>query len=146
MSDLAVLLVEDDLNDEEFTVRALRRGNICDRIDVVRDGQEALDYLFGTGAHAGRDTAELPQVMLLDLKLPKVDGLDVLQRIRADERLRGLPVVVLTSSAMDRDVVESYRLGANSFVQKPVASEDFKQAIERLGVFWMGVNRVPAAV
>jgi two-component system, response regulator len=146
MSELAVLLVEDNLNDEEFTVRALRRGNICDRIDVVRDGQEALDYLFGKGAYADRDTADLPQVMLLDLKLPKVDGLDVLQRIRADERLSALPVVVLTSSAMDRDVVESYRLGANSFVQKPVASEDFKQAIERLGVFWMGVNRVPAAI
>ncbi|MFN2377406.1 MAG: response regulator [Candidatus Binatia bacterium] len=138
-----VLLVEDNPNDELLTLRALRRDGIANEIVVVRDGQEALDYLFGSGAHAGRDTSILPQVMLLDLKLPKVSGLEVLSRVRADDKLRGLPVVILTSSAMDRDVVEGYRLGANSYVQKPVSSEEFKEAIRRLGLFWVLVNRVP---
>lgn len=143
MSEQVVLLVEDNANDEMFTIRALRRGNICNSIDVVRDGQEAIDYLFGAGNYTGRDLSVLPQVMLLDLKLPKLSGLEVLERVRADERLKTLPVVVLTSSAMDRDVVDSYRLGANSYVQKPVGAEEFKQAVERLGLFWIVVNKVP---
>lgn len=138
-----VLLVEDNPNDELLTLRALRRDGIANEIVVVRDGQEALDYLFAAGAHAGRDATMLPQVMLLDLKLPKVSGLEVLSRVRADDKLRGLPVVILTSSAMDRDVVEGYRLGANSYVQKPVSSEEFKEAIRRLGLFWVLVNKVP---
>lgn len=143
MTTAFVLLVEDNPNDELLTLRALRRDGIANEIAVVRDGQEALDFLLGTGAHAGRDTSVLPQVMLLDLKLPKLSGLEVLSRVRAEENLRTLPVVILTSSAMDRDVVEGYRLGANSFVQKPVSSEEFKEAIRRLGLFWVLVNRVP---
>ena len=141
-----VLLVEDNPNDELLTVRALRKQNIANQIDVVHDGQEALDYLFGTGAHAGRDLSILPQVVLLDLKLPKVSGLEVLERVRADARLKTLPVVILTSSAMDRDIVEGYRLGANSFVQKPVGAEEFKEAVKRLGLFWILVNKVPSSL
>jgi len=145
MNDPIVLLVEDNPNDELLTIRALRRDNIANNIVVVRDGQEALDWLFGTGAHAGRDVSVLPQVMLLDLKLPKVSGLEVLERVRADDRLKALPVVILTSSAMDRDIVEGYRLGANSYVQKSVNAEDFRQAVQRLGMFWILVNKVPSS-
>ncbi len=143
MSTPVVLLVEDNSNDELLTVRAFRRDGIANEIVIVRDGQEAIDYLFGTGAYVGRDTSMLPQVMLLDLKLPKISGLEVLARVRADERLRALPVVILTSSAMDRDMVEGYRLGANGFVQKPVSSEEFKEAVRRLGLYWILVNKVP---
>ena len=144
MSAAIVLLVEDNPNDELLTMRALRRDGIANEIVVVRDGQEALDYLFGTGAYVGRDVAVLPQVMLLDLKLPKVSGLEVLKRLRDDERLKSLPVVILTSSAMDRDIIEGYRLGANSFVQKPVSADDFKEAVRTLGLFWVVVNKVPS--
>ena len=143
MNDPIVLLVEDNPNDELLTIRALRKEHIANNIVVVRDGQEALDYLFGTGAYAGRDTSQLPQVMLLDLKVPKVSGLEVLSRVRADARLKTLPVVILTSSAMDRDIVEGYRLGANSYVQKSVNAEEFRQAVQRLGLFWVLVNKVP---
>lgn len=143
MSEATVLLVEDNPNDELLTIRALRKENIANNIVVVRDGQEALDYLFGTGAYEGRDVSVLPQVMLLDLKLPKVSGLEVLARVRADDRLKSLPVVILTSSAMDRDIVEGYRLGANSYVQKSVSAEDFRRAVQRLGMFWILVNKVP---
>lgn len=143
MNDPIVLLVEDNPNDELLTIRALRKEHIANNIVVVRDGQEALDYLFGTGPYAGRDTSQLPQVMLLDLKLPKVSGLEVLARVRADARLKALPVVILTSSAMDRDIVEGYRLGANSYVQKSVNAEEFRQAVQRLGLFWVLVNKVP---
>ncbi|MBI5505908.1 MAG: response regulator [Deltaproteobacteria bacterium] len=144
MNDPIVLLVEDNPNDELLTIRALRKENIANNIVVARDGQEALDYLFGNGAYAGRDLSVLPQVMLLDLKLPKVSGLEVLARVRADERLKALPVVILTSSAMDRDIVDGYRLGANSYVQKSVSAEDFRQAVQRLGLFWLLVNKVPS--
>jgi two-component system response regulator len=142
MSDPIVLLVEDNPNDELLTLRALRKENIANNFVVVRDGQEALDFLFGTGDYTGRDTSVLPQVLLLDLKLPKVSGLEVLERVRSDDRTRALPVVILTSSAMDRDIVEGYRLGANSYVQKPVGAEEFKEAVQRLGLFWLLVNKV----
>jgi len=143
MSESYVLLVEDNPNDELLTLRALRRENIANQVVVLRDGQEAVDFLFGTGAHAGRNVSVLPQVLLLDLKLPKLSGLEVLERIRADDRTRTLPVVILTSSAMDRDIVEGYRLGANSYVQKPVSAEEFKEAVQRLGLYWVLVNKVP---
>ena len=143
MNDPIVLLVEDNPNDELLTIRALRKEHIANNIVVVRDGQEAIDYLFGTGPYAGRDTSALPQVMLLDLKLPKISGLEVLSRVRADPKLKTLPVVILTSSAMDRDIVEGYRLGANSYVQKSVNAEEFRQAVQRLGLFWVLVNKVP---
>lgn len=144
MSEPLVLLAEDNPNDELLTIRALRKENIANHIVVVRDGQEALDFLFGAGSYTGRDLSVLPQVLLLDLKLPKVSGLEVLARVRADPRLANLPVVILTSSAMDRDMVEGYRLGANSYVQKPVSAEQFKQAVQRLGLFWVLVNKVPS--
>jgi len=145
MSEPLVLLAEDNPNDELLTIRALRKGNIANHVVVVRDGQEVLDYLFGTGSHSGRDVSVLPQVLLLDLKLPKVSGLDVLARVRAEARLETLPVVILTSSAMDRDMVEGYRLGANSYVQKPVSAEQFKDAVQTLGLYWVLVNKVPSA-
>ncbi|HXC53626.1 MAG TPA: response regulator [Candidatus Limnocylindrales bacterium] len=145
MTEPTVLLVEDDPNDELLTIRALRKENIANHIVVVRDGQEALDYLFATGAYAGRNLAVLPHVMLLDLKLPKVNGLEVLARVRGDDRLSTLPVVILTSSAMDRDIVEGYRLGANGYVQKPVGADEFRDAVQRLGLYWLLVNKVPAS-
>src|SRR5258708_39663676 len=119
MNRKAILLVEDNANDEYLTLRALKKHNVANEVVVARDGVDALDYLFGTGAHAGRDVRDLPQVVLLDLKLPKVDGLEVLRRVRADERTRYLPVVVLTSSDEQRDLVESYRLGGISYIRKP---------------------------
>ncbi|MFN2425118.1 MAG: response regulator [Candidatus Binatia bacterium] len=143
MSEPYVLLVEDNPNDELLTLRALRKENIANRVVVLRDGQEAVDFLFGTGAHADRDLSILPQVLLLDLKLPKLSGLEVLERIRTDDRTRTLPVVILTSSAMDRDIVDGYRLGANSYVQKPVSADEFKEAVQRLGLYWVLVNKVP---
>jgi two-component system response regulator len=139
-----ILLVEDNPDDETLTVRALRRANVSNGIVVARDGVDALDYLFGTGSHAGRDPRELPQVMLLDLKLPRIDGLEVLQRVRADERTRLLPVVILTSSNEERDRIDGYRLGANSYVQKPVGFTEFVDAVGRLGLYWLLLNQAPA--
>jgi CheY-like chemotaxis protein len=138
-----ILLVEDDADDEALTVRALRRGGIQQAIVVVRDGVEALDYLFGTGAHAGRDLGAMPQVMMLDLKLPRLDGLEVLRRVRADERTRFLPVVILTSSDEERDRLNGYRYGANSYVRKPVDYDHFAEAIRQLGVYWLLLNQPP---
>ncbi len=141
--DSVILLVEDNPDDEILTLRALRRANVGNDIVVARDGVEALDYLFGTGGHAGRDTRELPHVMLLDLKLPRIDGLEVLRRVRADDRTRVLPVVILTSSIEERDRIEGYRLGANSYVQKPVDFTEFVEAVRQLGLYWLLLNQPP---
>jgi two-component system response regulator len=135
-----ILLVEDNARDEALTLRALKKNNIANEVVVTRDGVEALDYLFGTGAYEGRDLTEMPKMILLDLKLPKVDGLQVLQRIRADSRTRRLPVVIFTSSSEQEDMIKSYDLGANSYVRKPVEFEDFLEATNRLGVYWLAVN------
>jgi two-component system response regulator len=138
-----ILLVEDNPDDEALTLRALRRANVGNDIVVARDGVEALDYLFGTGSYAGRDTRELPQVMLLDLKLPRIDGLEVLRRVRADERTRILPVVILTSSNEDRDRIDGYTLGANSYVRKPVDFNEFVDGVRQLGLYWLLLNQPP---
>jgi two-component system response regulator len=139
----AILLVEDNPDDELLTLRALKKGHIKNDIVVARDGAEALDYLFATGPYAGRDPKILPQVVLLDLKLPKLDGLEVLKRLRADERCKLLPVVILTSSREEKDVVQGYLNGANAYVCKPVDMEQFSQAVAQLGLFWMLINEYP---
>ncbi len=138
-----ILLVEDNPDDEALTIRAFRKNNIGNEVIVARDGVEALDYLFGAGKYEGRDTADLPQVVLLDLKLPKLDGLEVLRRIRADERTHYLPVVILTSSKEDQDLINGYRLGANSYVRKPVNFEEFIEAARQLGLYWLLLNEPP---
>ncbi|HEU5126048.1 MAG TPA: response regulator [Verrucomicrobiae bacterium] len=140
MSKKTILLVEDNSNDEFLTLRALKKYNVANDVIVARDGAEALDYVFGTGNYAGRNVAEMPVVMLLDLKLPKIDGLEVLRRVRADERTRLLPVVVLTSSNEDQDVIRSYKLGTNSYVQKPVDFSAFVDAVGQLGLYWLMLN------
>jgi two-component system, response regulator len=141
-----VLLVEDNPDDEELTRLAFETNNLLNDLVVVRDGAEALDYVFATGSHEGRDPAGTPQVILLDLKLPKVSGLEVLRRIRADERTQMIPVVVLTSSQEQEDVVRSYRLGANAYVRKPVDFGEFTEATRQLGVFWLLLNQPPPNV
>lgn len=143
MSDQVILLVEDNPDDEELTLRAFKQGHVLNQIVVVRDGEEAMEYLFGTGRYAGRDTKILPQIVLLDLKLPKLSGLDVLERLRADWRTELLPVVILTSSSEEDDILTSYRLGANSYVRKPVEFQRFAEAVLQLGVFWLLVNQPP---
>ena len=140
-----ILLVEDKRNDADLALRAFAKSKIPNEIFVVRDGEEALDYLFATGAHSGRDPASMPEVVLLDLKLPKVDGLEVLRRLRADERTRRLPVVVLTSSKEERDVMSSYDLGANSFIRKPVDFLEFVDAARQLGQYWLVLNEPPGS-
>jgi two-component system response regulator len=142
-NDRIILLVEDNPDDEALTIRALKQHNIANEVVVARNGAEALDYLFGTGAHEGRDLDDLPAVVLLDLKLPKIDGLEVLQRLRADERNRLLPVVVLTSSKEDVDLAESYGRGANSYIRKPVDFEQFSEAIKHVGMYWLLLNEAP---
>ncbi len=139
----AILLVEDNPDDVELTLDAFRKNSILNEVVVARDGAEALDYLFGTGRYAEAGPAPLPAVVILDLNLPKVPGLEVLRRIRTTERTRLLPTVILTTSVEDRDVIESYNLGANSYVQKPVAFEDFVVAAGRLGLFWLLLNVRP---
>ena len=141
----SILLVEDNPDDEELALRALRKHNISNQVVICRDGAEALEYIFGTGKYAGRSVTDFPAVTLLDLKLPKVDGLAVLERIRADERTRPMPVVVLTSSSQEMDIVRSYRLGANSFVRKPVEFEQFMEAVQQLGLYWLLLNEPPPA-
>jgi CheY-like chemotaxis protein len=138
-----ILLVEDNKDDEELTLRALARNNIGNHVVVVRDGQEALDWLEGVGSHAGRSPADVPALILLDLKLPKVDGLEVLQRLRANPATQLVPVVILTSSREDRDRIEGYLRGANSYVQKPVDFTQFVDAVRQLGVYWLILNEPP---
>ncbi len=146
MPDSVILLVEDNADDEDLTLRALKKNNITNEVVVVRDGAEALDYLFGTGNYTGRDTAILPQVVLLDLKLPKVDGLEVLNRLRNDKRTKLLPVVILTSSVEEQDLLRGYDLGANSYVRKPVDFGQFTEAVRNLGLYWLLLNERPPAV
>jgi two-component system response regulator len=143
MSDRVILLVEDNLDDEVLTLRALKKNNLLNAVVVAHDGVEALDYLFGSGTHAGRDPGRQPGVILLDLKLPRVDGLEVLRRVRSDERTRRLPVVVLTSSKEQQDLLECYGLGANSYIHKPVDSNQFTEAMRQLGMYWLVLNEPP---
>jgi two-component system response regulator len=138
-----ILLVEDNPDDVELTLRALRKNNINNEVVVASDGVEALDYLYGTGKYAGRNVEELPEVVLLDLKLPRVDGLEVLRRVRSTELTQLLPVVILTSSSEERDLIEGYRLGANSYVRKPVDFGEFLEATKQLGLYWLVLNRRP---
>ena len=140
MQDRIILLVEDNPDDEELTRMALEKNNITNKIIVAHDGVEAIDFLFGTGSHAGRDVTHLPDLILLDLKLPRVDGFEVLRRIRADARTSLLPVVILTSSKEEQDKVSGYKLGANSYVRKPVDFNQFTEAVRQLGLYWLVLN------
>ncbi len=139
----SILLVEDNPDDVKLTVRALKKNNIANNVVVATDGVEALDYIFGRGKHSGRDLSILPEVVLLDLKLPKVDGLEVLRQIRSNEETKCLPVVVLTSSDEEKDLIQSYSLGANSYIRKPVDFTQFSDAIKQLGLYWLVLN-IPA--
>jgi CheY-like chemotaxis protein len=143
MLDRIILLVEDSPDDEALTLRALTKNKIRNEVVVAHDGVEALDYLFGTGAYAGRDTGMLPMVILLDLKLPKIDGLEVLRRLRADERTKFTPVVVLTSSREEQDLINSYSFGCNSYIRKPVDFVQFVEAVRQLGLYWLVLNEPP---
>ncbi|MBX3186588.1 MAG: response regulator [Labilithrix sp.] len=140
--DRVVLLVEDNPRDEELTIRALAKSNVKNPVVVARDGVEALDYLFARGAHAERPASALPQVILLDLKLPKIDGLEVLRMIRLDERTKRIPVVILTSSVEEQDLIRGYDLGASSYVRKPVDFIQFAEAVRQLGMYWLLLNEV----
>jgi len=143
MNNKQILLVEDNPDDVKLTLRALERSRIANEVVVAQDGVEAIEYLSGTGKFAGRNSDVLPQVVLLDLKMPRMDGLEFLQRIRAEEKTRLLPVVVLTTSSEDRDRVESYKLGANSYVRKPVDFNQFAEAVQNLGLYWLVLNEAP---
>lgn len=138
-----IMLVEDNPDDEELTIRALKKANILNQVVVARDGVEALDYLFGTGTHAGRDTRVMPMLVLLDLRMPKIDGLEVLRRIRGDERTKLINVVVLTSSKEEVDIVRSYDLAANSYIRKPVDFDQFTEAVKHVGLYWLVLNEPP---
>jgi two-component system response regulator len=146
MKDRTILLIEDNPSDIELTQRALAKGRILNKLVVASDGQEALDYLFGTGAYAGRDASDFPALTLLDLKLPKVPGLDVLRRIRAEATTRRMPVVILTSSREEQDMAASYDLGVNSYIRKPVNFEQFVQAVAQVGLYWLVLNEEPPKV
>jgi two-component system response regulator len=145
-NDKVILLVEDNADDEALTLRALKKNNIRNEVIVARDGSEALDYLFGLGAHAGRDLRVMPQIILLDLKLPKVDGFEVLNRVRSNGATKLLPVVILTTSNEDQDRIRGYDLGANSFVRKPVEFDKFIEAVRQLGLYWLILNEAPPAL
>ena len=145
MQSQVILLVEDNPDDEALTLRAFRKNNITNEVVVARDGEEALDYFFGTGKFAGRDVNQTPQITLLDLKIPKVDGLEVLRRLRADERTKLTPVVILTSSMEDQDRLKGYGLGANIYVRKPVDFDQFMEAVKQLGLYWLLLNETPPA-
>jgi CheY-like chemotaxis protein len=140
-----ILLVEDNPDDVDLTLRAFKKNNIANEVVVARDGVEALDYLYARGSDAGRDPARMPSVVLLDLKLPRVDGLEVLERIRADDRTKLLPVVILTSSKEEQDLIKGYSLGANSYIHKPVDFEQFMEAVLQLGLYWLVLNEGPPA-
>lgn len=145
LSEIEILLVEDNPDDLEMTLRALRRVNLANSIQVARDGAEALEFIFCEGSHAGRKIEQRPKVILLDLKLPKVDGLEVLKRVKCDPRTKTIPVVILTSSKEQRDIVESYHLGVNSYIVKPVNFEGFANAVKDLGMYWLILNQPPRA-
>lgn len=138
-----VLLVEDNANDVELTLRALKRNNFANNIRVVTDGEEALEYFFATGKYAERDIKLTPKLVILDLKLPKVDGLEILRRVKSDERTKSIPVVILTSSKEEKDVIEGYKLGANSFIVKPVDFDKFIAMVKELGMYWLLLNEPP---
>jgi CheY-like chemotaxis protein len=143
LDEVEILLVEDNETDAELTIRALKRKNLTNKLVWVKDGAEALEFLFATGSYSDRSKEGLPRLILLDLRMPKIDGLEVLQRIKADDKTRKIPVVVLTSSKEDKDIVESYKLGVNSYVSKPVEFDEFTQAISTLGLYWMLLNKPP---
>ena len=143
MNDKIILLVEDNTDDVTLTERALKKSHILNKLVVAKDGVEALDYLFGTGIWAGRDISNMPEVVLLDLKLPKINGLEVLQRMRADNRTKLLPVVILTSSREEKDLIAGYTLGANSYIRKPVNFNQFVDAVHQLGLYWLVLNEAP---
>ena len=145
-TELEILLVEDNPHDAELTIRALKKRHLANHLVHVSDGQAALDFLFGSGAYEGRDVHHLPKVVLLDLKLPKLNGIEVLRQLRTDERTKVVPVVVLTSSHEDRDVIESYKLGANSYIVKPVDFENFSEAVSNLGLYWLLLNEPPIQI
>lgn len=143
MTEKMILLVEDNPDDEALTIRALNKNKIANNLSIVRDGVEALDFLFCTGPYSNRDPHDMPEVVLLDLKLPKVDGLEVLRQVRADQRTRLLPVVILTSSKEEQDLIKSYSLGANSYIRKPVDFSQFVEAIHQLEMYWLVLNEPP---
>ena len=143
MKNKLILLVEDNPDDVKLTLRALKKSNIMNEVIVAEDGIEAIEYLFGTGKFVGRDINIMPQLILLDLKMPKMDGLEVLQRIRGDEKTKVLPVVILTTSSEDKDRIESYKLGANSYIRKPVDFNQFAESVQQLGLYWLVLNESP---
>lgn len=141
--EVEILLVEDNPSDAELCIRALKKHNLANKLVWVKDGAEALDFIFAQGAYTGRDTNVSPKVILLDLRLPKVDGLEVLRKVKSDERTKIIPVIVLTSSKEDRDITESYKLGVNSYISKPVNFEDFSKTVAELGLYWLLLNKPP---
>jgi CheY-like chemotaxis protein len=143
LKEIEILLVEDNPNDVELALRALKKHNLANKVHVVKDGAEALEYIFGTGSYASRDVNNKPKVVFLDLKLPKVDGLEVLRRIKSDERTKVIPIVVLTSSTEERDIIESYQLGVNSYIVKPIDFDKFMDAVSELGLYWLLLNHPP---
>jgi CheY-like chemotaxis protein len=142
-SAIEILLVEDNPADAEMTLRALRRNNLANRVHWVKDGEEALEYMFCTGAYAGRSQAGVPKLVMLDIKMPKVDGIEVLRRLKAEPATRAVPVVIMTSSNEERDVMETYKLGVNSYIVKPVEFDAFLETVAKIGLYWVITNRVP---
>lgn len=141
--EIEILLVEDNMNDAEMTIRALKKNNIANKLVHLKDGEEAIDFIFAQGMYADRDIENVPKVILLDLKMPKVNGIEVLEKVKSDERTRKIPIVVLTSSSEDPDIQKCYSLGVNSYVVKPVKFEAFVQAVSELGMYWMLLNKPP---